>query len=39
MFGIASGLDTPTSKEIRKQLEVKIRETENEQLIQEYFGN
>jgi hypothetical protein len=38
MFGIASDIDTPAAKEVRKLLEIKIRENENEQLIQEYFG-
>jgi hypothetical protein len=38
LFGAASGFDTATAKKIKEQLETKIRETENDMLIKEYFG-
>jgi hypothetical protein len=38
MYGAASGFDTAAAKKIKEQLENKIRETENDALIKEYFG-
>jgi hypothetical protein len=38
LFGTASAFNTKTAETIKKQLETKIRETENDNLVKEYFG-